>query len=351
LRKSALWLLALGVMAVGCGKEETPPTATPNTKTTLTNPAAGTVSAGTALSTSTLDAVQRATKPYKIVLIVKTKNNPFFIPMIQAFEDAGRKLGFATEVQAGAQEASYEEQVALVQTEVSKGANAILITPADSKALVPALKKAADAGVLIINLDNRLDPETVKAQGLELGGYVGADNMMGGEKAGLALLESLGGKGNVAVLEGIRGVDNAEARKKGFELAVTHKLKIVAYETGEWETEKAYNKTLAILAAHPDLNGIFCANDNMAIGAMKAVAEKGKSDEIKIVGYDDIPTVTEAINSGKLVATIEQHPELMGMYGARMALGILEGSVKKGGEILVDLETIKRRSVVSPRTP
>lgn len=349
MRRSSFWLPALALLAFGCGKEETPPPAAPPTPGS--KPAAAGVQSATAITTSELDGVQRATKPYKIVLIVKTKNNPFFIPMITAFEEASRKLGFAAEVQAAAQESSYEQQVALVQTEVSKGANAILITPADSKALVPALKKAADAGVLIIDLDNRLDPETVKAQGLSLGGYVGADNMMGGEKAGMALIEAVGGRGNVAILEGIRGVDNAEARKKGFELAVTRRLKIVARETGEWETEKAYNKTLAILAAHPELNGIFCANDNMAIGAMKAISEKGKKGLIKVVGYDDIPGVTDAINSGEMYATIEQHPDYMGEYGARMALGILEGNIKKGGELLVNLETIKRRNAVSPASP
>ena len=348
MRRTVLCLAALAVVLFGCGKEETPPPVT--MKSPGTNSSATSSQPGANVSDAQLDAVQKATKPYKMVLIVKTKNNPFFLPMIKAFEDTTKELGVASEVQAAAQESSYEQQVALVQAEVSKGANVILITPADSKALVPALKKAADAGVLIINLDNRLDPETVKSQGLVLGGYVGADNVQGGEKAGMALLEAMGNHGDVAILEGIRGVDNAEARKKGFELAVGQHLKIVASETGEWETEKAYNKTLSILAAHSDLGGIFCANDSMAIGAMKAIAEKGKKGQIKVVGYDDIPTVTDAINSGDLSATIEQHPDYMGRYGVRMALGILEGSIAKGGENLVLLETIKRRNSVSPAT-
>jgi len=351
-RRSVLCVTALAVVLFGCGKEETPPPVAPTAPTTnAATPSAQSGAVANTLTDAHLEAVQKATKPLKFVLIVKTKNNPFFLPMIKAFEDTARELGVAAEVQAGAQEASYEQQVALVQTEVSKGTAAILITPADSKALVPALKKAADAGILIINLDNRLDPETVKSQNLSLGGYVGVDNVQGGEKAGMALMEAMGGHGDVAVMEGIRGVDNAEARKKGFELAVGHRLKIVAYETGEWETEKAYNKTLSLLAAHPTLCGIFCANDNMAIGAMKAVAEKGKKGQIKVVGYDDIPTVTEAINSGDLSATIEQHPDYMGKYGVRMALGILQGTIPKGSEYLVSLETIQRRNAVSPATP
>src|SRR5205823_112744 len=136
-------------------------------------------------------------------------------------------LGAQAEVQAAAQEASFEQQVALVQAEVGRGAQAILITPADSKALAPALKVAQDKGVLVVNLDNRLDPATVQALGLKLGGYVGADNEQGGRQAGEAMVAALNGTGEVAVIEGIRGVDNAEARKRGFESAVQGKLKVV----------------------------------------------------------------------------------------------------------------------------
>ena len=128
----------------------------------------------------------------------------------------------------------------------------------------------------------------MKAQGLELGGYIGANNEDGGKLAGEEMIAALGGKGKIAILEGIRGVDNAEARKRGFLGAVTTNFDIVATETANWKTEEAYAKTQNILKTHPDLNGIFCANDNMAIGALKAVAEAGKKGQIKVIGYDNI---------------------------------------------------------------
>jgi len=330
--------IALAALLAGCGPEkpaETPPASPP----TGGQPAA----AAPALTQADLDAVPKATKDYKIALIVKTKNNPFFIPMIHEFEETAKQLGAVPEVQAAAQESSYEQQVALVQAEVGKGVQAILITPADSKALVPALKQAADKGVLIINLDNRLDPATVKSQGLKLGGYVGADNEAGGKQAGAAMIEALPGGGDVAVIEGIRGVDNAETRKRGFESAVNSKLKVVDEQTGNWETDAAYGKAQAILAKHPTLAGIFCANDNMALGAIKAVDEAGKKGKIKVVGYDNIPAAKELLQSGAMTATIEQHPDLMGKYGVRMAVGILDGKVTSGGEFLVPLETIKHK--------
>ncbi len=333
----ALILFAALALA-GCGPEkaETPAIAPPQML-----PGGDTVSgAAVGVTQADLDAVSKATKPYKLVLIVKTKNNPFFIPMIKAFEETAKELGAQAEIQAAAQEASYEQQVALVQAEVGKGAQAILITPADSKALTPALKLAADKGVLVVNLDNRLDPASVLAQGLNLGGYVGADNEAGGKQAGEAMVAALNGAGDVAVIEGIRGVDNAEARKRGFESAVAGKLKVVDEQTGGWETEAAHGKTQAILAKYPALAGIFCANDNMAIGAAQAISEAGKKGKIRVVGYDNIPNVAPLLKSGGLTATIEQHPDLMGRYGVRMAIGILDGKIKPGGEFLVPLETI-----------
>jgi ribose transport system substrate-binding protein len=347
--KKWIGAVTLTLALLGCGKEEpqtqaTPPASAPRSAQAGT-PNATAPAGGGKVTLADLDAVTKADKPYKIVLIVKTKNNPFFIPMIAAFEQTAKELGVDSEVQAAPQETDYDKQVALVETEVGKGKTAILITPADSKGLVPALKAAQEKGVLVVNLDNRLDPETVRAQGLTLGGYVGADNEAGGKLAGEAMVAALHGKGKVAILEGIRGVDNAEARKRGFTEAVQGKLDIVDSQTGKWETEEAYRQTLNILAAHPDINGVFCANDNMAIGTMKAIQEKGKKGKITVVGYDNIPDVNvkSALASGEMAATIEQHPDSMGHYGLKMAVGILNGRVPKGGEILVPLETIKKR--------
>jgi ribose transport system substrate-binding protein len=225
-----------------------------------------------------------------------------------------------------------------VQDVTAKGAQAILVTPADSKGIIPALKQAQEKGVLVINLDNRVDKPTADAAGLRLGGYVGADNQAGGHLAGETMVKALGRKGKVAILEGIRGADNAEARKRGFEAGVGSKLQIVATDSAEWDTQKAYAKFQSILAAHPDLTGLFCANDKMALGALKAIQEAGRKGKITVIGYDNIPDVQPYLNSGEMYATIEQHPDLMGKYGVKMAVGGLNGSIQKGREYLVPLE-------------
>jgi ribose transport system substrate-binding protein len=329
-------LAAITLLAAGCGKEQTasnaPPGAPPQTIAPTVNGNA------LAITTAELDRVGKTSKPYKLALIVKTRNNPFFDPMIRAAEAEARSLGVSLDVQSPAQESDKERQFALVQDVTAKGAQAILITPADSKGIVPALKQAQDKGILVINLDNRVDKPTADAAGLRLGGYVGADNEAGGRLAGETMAKALGGKGKVAILEGIRGADNAEARKRGFEAGVGDKLQIVATDSAEWDTQKAYAKFQSMLAAHPDLTGLFCANDKMALGALKAIQEAGRKGKITVIGYDNIPDVQPYLKSGEMYATIEQHPDLMGRYGVKMAVGGLNGSIAKGRECLVPLE-------------
>jgi len=159
--------------------------------------------------------------------------------------------------------------------------------------------------------------------------------------AGQALVEVLAKEAPVAILEGIRGADNAEARKRGFSQAVQGSLKVVASDTAEWDTQKAYAKFQSMLAAHPDLQGLFCANDKMALGALKAIREAGKKGRLTVVGYDNIPDVQPYLQSGEMYATIDQHPDLMGRYGVRMAVGLLEKALPAGREFLVPLELIQ----------
>src|SRR5436190_3752590 len=219
-------LMALALVPSGCGKEEnTAPTAPPGAPAGSIAPAMNSASSA-AITTAELDRVSKAGKPYKLALIVKTRNNPFFDPMIRAAEAEAKSMGASLDVQSPAQESDKERQFALVQDVTAKGAQAILITPADSKGIIPALKQAQDKGILVINLDNRVDKPTAGAAGLTLGGYVGADNQAGGRLAGETMVKALGTArherrgGKVAVLEGIRGADNAEARKRGFEIGV-----------------------------------------------------------------------------------------------------------------------------------
>ena len=301
-----------------------------------------TLSKGQSITTAELDKITKPKEVYKLALVVKTRNNPFFSPMIAQAESEAKKLGMMLEVQAPAQETDKEKQFAIVQDLTARKVDAILIAPADSKAIVPALKKAEESGITVINIDNRVDAGAARSAALKPLPYVGADNEAGGKLAGEAMLKALNNKGKVAVLEGIRGADNAEARKRGFQSAVEGKLDIVASETANWDTQQAYAKTQAILASQPDVQGIFCANDKMALGTIKAISEAGKKGKITVIGYDNIPDVKPYLKSGEMKGTIDQHPDLMGRYGVRMAVGTLTKTTPAGRELLVPLQVVTK---------
>ncbi len=279
----------------------------------------------------------------RIALIMKAQTNPFFRKMEQGARKAAQKHGVDLLVMSVDRETDFAKQGGLVENAVSQGVDAILIAPADSKAIVGPLLGAQAKGIRIINLDNRIDAEAAKGAGLKVETFIGPDNAEGAYKATQRLIELIGGSGQVAILEGIRGVDNAEQRKRGFETAVAKtkgKVKVVARKTGNWMTEPAQREMEGILTRCPDLNGVFCANDSMALGVIQAVLSAGKGGKIAIVSYDNLKAAQDAIKAGNLHGTIEQHPDRMGEKGVEVALDLLAGkTVPKEIPIPTDLVT------------
>lgn len=251
-----------------------------------------------------------ATDKPQIALLMKTLSNEYFISMKQGAEDTAKNLNIDLIIQVAEKEDSTEQLVGLVENMIAKKVDAIIVTPNDSIAFIPAFQKAEKAGIPIIDLDVRLDADAAKAAGLKFN-YVGVDNFNGGYLEAKNLVEALGGKGNIAILEGIPGVDNGEQRKAGALKAFGEypNIKIVASQSANWETEQALNITTNILTANPNINGIFAANDNMAIGAVTAVENARLAGKVLVTGYDGIPLAIEYVKQGKMQNTIDQLPK------------------------------------------
>jgi len=269
----------------------------------------------------------KPSKRYKIALIMKTMSNPFFQAMDKGAQGEAKRLGVELSSLAAPKETSDLEQAGIVENEVAKGVAAICIAPADSKSLIPALLKADQAHIPVINLDNRIDRQAAQEAGLKLVTFIGPDNEEGAGEAALYLAEKMGGRGTVAMLEGIRGVDNAEARKRGFEKAMKASpgITVVDSQSAHWELEQGESVFANMLTAHPDLTGLFCANDMMALGALRAIDAAGKKGKLLVASYDNLAAAQEKIKSGDLLCTIEQHPDLMGAWAVRCAVALLEG--------------------------
>ncbi|MGQ9698466.1 MAG: substrate-binding domain-containing protein [Armatimonadota bacterium] len=286
-----------------------------------------------------------------MALVMKTLTNPFFITVSEGALKAQKEVDVDLHILAPPQETDIERQVAMVEDLVTQRVDAILIAPAGSKEIVPALVKAKRDGILVVNVDNRVDPNAAKAAGLELDGYIGADNERGGEMAGEHLVRLLGGKGDVAMLEGIRGVDNAEARRRGFLRAISKApgIRLVASKTANWSQDEALTVFSDMLQANPRIRGLFCANDMMALGAIAAIDQAGKTGSIYVVGYDNLADAQKAMLDGKLHGTIEQHADLMGYESVKYAASILRGQKPKQKEVLVKLELVTPEKLKAKR--
>lgn len=188
----------------------------------------------------------------QVALVMKSLANEFFATMAKGAEahHAAHAADYDLLVNGIKNETDLAEQVNLVEQMVARGAQAIVIAPADSKALVPALKRAADQGVLIINIDNQLDAEALAQSGLKAP-FVGPDNRAGAKQVGLALAKKLQPSDAVAIIEGVPTAFNGQQRRAGFEDAMKEAgMNIVSVQAGNWEMEKANALAASILSEH-----------------------------------------------------------------------------------------------------
>nr|WP_321403616.1 substrate-binding domain-containing protein [uncultured Desulfobacter sp.] len=261
-----------------------------------------------------------------IALVMKALTNPFFAKMEQGAKNFAGENDIPLEVFGILNETDTAHQISIMESLISRNIRAIVLAPADSKKLVPVCKKAVEQGITLINIDNPLDTGLLAKAGLNIP-FVGSNNQTGGALLGEYVKRQLNGQGRVLVIEGIRGVENAELRKSGFVTAVTKdsSIWIVASEPGNWNTEEAFSVTMRLLQKHLSIDAIFCANDKMALGALQAVDMFDMNGKILIAGYDNIESVRNEIRHKKIHATMEQHPELMGAYGVMLAQKKLDG--------------------------
>jgi ribose transport system substrate-binding protein len=264
----------------------------------------------------------------QVALIMKSLANEFFATMAKGAEahHATHAADYDLLVNGIKNETDLSEQVNLVEQMVARGAQAIVIAPADSKALVPVLKRAADQGVLIINIDNQLDADALTQSGLKAP-FVGPDNRAGAKQVGLALAKKLQPGDAVAIIEGVPTAFNGQQRRTGFEDAMKEAgMKIVSVQAGNWEMEKANALAASILSEHPTLKAILCANDSMALGVVSAIQSAGKQGQILVAGFDHISAIQPMIADGRVTATADQHADKLAVFGIEAALKILKGS-------------------------
>jgi ribose transport system substrate-binding protein len=278
-----------------------------------------------------------------VALIVKSLANEFFITMADgARQHQSQSEGAYDLIVNGIKnEIDLAQQVALIDQMIASGVDAIVVAPADSKAIVPALARAAAAGIVVVNIDNQLDGDILAEYGLRIP-FVGPDNFAGAEEVGNYLAATMEADQSVAILEGVPTAYNSQRRTAGFLKAMNDAgINVVAQQSAQWDQTAAVTVTSGILVQHPELDAILAANDNMALGAVAAITQSGRGDAIKVVGFDNISAVQGLIREGRILATADQHADLLAVYGIEFALEALSGGATQANRATpVDLVTI-----------
>ncbi|HEY6327694.1 MAG TPA: substrate-binding domain-containing protein, partial [Blastocatellia bacterium] len=229
--------------------------------------------------------------------------------------------------QAAEREIDVEKQLDIIENLIQSNVAAILVTPSGSKEIVPAIVKANAARIPVFILDTRVNPQALESAGGKVAGFIGSDNVAGGNLAGDYIVKRLDGKGKVAILEGIAGHETGDSRVKGFRQAISGYpgIEIVSSQTANWERDQGYNVFQNILQSHPDVQALFACSDLMALGATEAIAAAGKTGKIIVVGFDAFSEAREAVLKGTMDATVAQSPFDMGRIAVENAHNLLAG--------------------------
>jgi ribose transport system substrate-binding protein len=259
-----------------------------------------------------------------IGLALSTLNNPFFVTLRDGAQAKAQELGLALDVADGQDDLA--KQVSQVEDFITKKVAVIIVNPVDSDGIVPAVKKANDANIPVITVDRAANGGTVAS-------HIASDNVAGAKSACDYLIKQVS-SGNVVQLEGIAGTSAARDRGKGCKNALDAQsaVKLVASQTADFDRTKGLNVMQNLLQANPDVKGVFAQNDEMALGAVQAIAAAGKSSQITVVGFDAVDDALTAIKDGKMAATIAQQPKLMGETALATAKEIVDGKTAEASQ-------------------
>ncbi|MDR3587072.1 MAG: substrate-binding domain-containing protein [Desulfosporosinus sp.] len=308
-------ILSLSVVLVGCGAQT-------SDKTSSATPPA---------------------KKVKVGLSMNTLNNPFFVAVKEGAEAEAKAAGIELVVTDAQNNPG--QQLSDVENLIQQKPDILILDPADSDAIAEGVKKANTAKIPVFTIDRQ-------ANGGEVLTHIGFDAIKSGTIAGEALAKALNGKGNVVEIQGIMGTNVAQDRSKGFNLAMAKypDIKIVAKQTANFDRGQALNVMENILQANPVIDGVYAANDEMAMGALAAMDSSGRTSKIKLIGCDAIDPAIAAIKAGKMAATIAEPPYFLGKEAIKTAEKISKGEkVEKTvilGSTLVtkdNVDTVKTR--------
>jgi len=272
----------------------------------------------------------------KVGMSLSTLNNPFFVQMKEGAQEQAKAAGVDLTVTDAQNDAS--QQANQLENFTSSGVDSVIVNPVDSDAAGPGVRGANKAGIPVVAADRGVN----KAETATL---VASDNVAGGKLAAKTLADRLGGKGSIIVLQGTAGTSASRERGAGFAAGIKAYpgIRIVAAQPADFDRTKGLDVMTNLLQSHPGITGVFAENDEMALGAVKALGSKaGKS--VSVVGFDGTPDGLTAVEAGTLYASVAQQPKELGKIAVQNAVRAADGK-KVDGMVKVPVKVVTRQNV------
>lgn len=316
-----VFVLVVG-LAAGCGKKEIK-------QEEQNTPAAATSKAFNDAEARLMEALAPLPKPsnqYKIAALEITLANPFWVTVKDGYEAAAKEYGVQVDVLSAPKEDDVNSQLETLKTILAKDYNAVALSAITPYNLVPGVAEATKKGIPVVAVGTSVDAGAAQKAGAKVEAFI-TSNFEDQGKIGAEFIMSQIGSGKVAIIEGLPGAAQGEARKNGAKKAfeANKDIQLVSVQPGNWDRKTAYDIAKNLLQANPDLKGIFSANDVMALGAVEALKAANKKDQVVVVGVDFIDEARQSIAKGDLNGSVAMSPYLFGKGGLILALKVLEG--------------------------
>ncbi len=250
--------------------------------------------------------------------VSKTLTNEYWRLLGEGYQSFGKKAGVRVSYQAAQSEGDQLGQLSIAETMITQGASVLLLSPQTNANLEPAMGDAKAAGIPVVNVNDAVIPQAAH--------YVGNVQRDNGVRVARWFIANRPNGGKLAVIEGQAGVYAAGQRTDGFKATLATaggKFQVVASVPGNWDRQLSYDAATTILQQHPDLMGIYCNNDTMALGVVEAVKNAGLLGKVAVFGTDGISDAYASVRAGELTGTVDSFPVLTGEVALETALRIV----------------------------
>ncbi len=262
----------------------------------------------------------------KVGAVVISLTNQFWVNMKDFYEAAGEELGIPIDVQTGTTEGDTASQLDVLMTMADMDYDVIIVSPIDGTNLIPGIVKCNENGVKVINLGPGVDTEALAEAGGHLDATITVAFTEQGETVANDMISRLPDGGQVAIIAGLAGAGQSEGRTSGAKevFEATEGIELVAVQNCDWDATLAYDATKALITEYPDLKGIFCCNDTMALAAVEALAAEGKED-VLVYGVDFTDDARAAIMEGTMTGSMSYSSQRYTKAALQMAVMLNEG--------------------------